>query len=113
MPDRPQYPRGLMHADIRRIRPTDVAFGTWGRWIIDNPDLRYVVDCRSIDVPNTIHAFVRRLPYGTVAVSLRPYGAQMIQAAERAARKRGVRILWVPIGRAIRDAGETAEEARP
>lgn len=106
--------RGLIVRDrIRRIRPTDVVSGEWGWWKMDNPDLLFVVDCRSIDVPNTIEAFIRNLPLGTVAVSLRPYGAEMIQRAEHAARKRGVRILWLPIGRAIRTAGETADEARP
>lgn len=98
---------GLIRPDrIRRIRPTDVVTGAWAKWKVDNPDLLYVVDCRSIDIPNTIASYVRNLPYGTIAVSLRPYGAQMIHAAERAARKRGVRILWIPAGRAVQTEGE-------
>jgi len=91
---------------LRRIRPLDVLTGSWAKWKLDDPDLLFVVDCRSFDIPNTMQHYVRNLPLGTIAVSLRPYGARMIQAAERAARKRGVRILWIPAGRAVQHPDE-------
>jgi orotidine-5'-phosphate decarboxylase len=84
---------------LRRIRPTHVIDGA-----LDGLDGQpWVCDCRSWDIPSTIAALVRNAPAGLVAISLRPYGARMIAAAERAARRRGVRIIWLPIGRAIRD----------
>jgi orotidine-5'-phosphate decarboxylase len=86
-----------------RIRPTHVLDGA-----LDRLDGRpWVCDCRSWDIPNTIAAMVSNAPAGMVAISLRPYGAGMIAAAERAARRRGVRIIWVPIGRDIRGGNDT------
>jgi len=83
---------------MRRIRLTHV-LDDRALDIIDGRP--YVCDCRSWDVPSTIAALVRNAPAGLVAISLRPYGAQMIAAAERAARRRNARIIWLPAGRAI------------
>ena len=56
----------------------------------------FVGDCRSFDVPNTIVAMIRNAAPNCVAITLRPYGgAEMIASAERAARQRGMRVLWV------------------
>jgi len=85
---------------LKRIRPPHVIDGaldlTGGR--------PYVLDCRNYDIPNTIAAMIRNAPEGLVALSLRPYGAGMIAAAERAARRRKVRIIWLPMGTAVRGA---------
>ena len=63
----------------------------------------FVADARTFDIPETIAAMIRNAAPNCVAVTLRPYGGdRMTQAAESAARRRGVRILWVPAGRAIR-----------
>lgn len=63
-------------------------------------DKPWVCDCRTFDIPNTIASLIRYLPPSAVAVSLRPEGgATMIAAAEREARRRGMRVLWVPIGK--------------
>lgn len=63
-------------------------------------DAKWVCDCRTFDIPNTIASLIRYLPTNAVAVSLRPEGgAAMIVTAERAARRRGMRILWVPVRR--------------
>lgn len=84
---------------LRRIRPPHVLAGA-----LDTLDgTPWVCDCRTQDIPTTIAAMIRNAPAGMVAISLRPYGGGMIRAAERAARKRGVRILWLPAGRAVRD----------
>lgn len=67
------------------------------------PEVPYVADCRSFDVPNTICAMIRGLPVNCVAVTLRPYGgAEMISRAEATARRRGIRILWVRIRAALK-----------
>ena len=83
---------------MRRIRPPDVLKGALDR--LDGSP--WVCDCRSIDIPNTIRALLRNAPAGLVAISLRPYGAEMIAAAARAARKHSIRIIWPPAGRAMR-----------
>ena len=57
----------------------------------------WVADCRSFDTPVPIAAMIRNAAPGLVAVvvTLGPHGAPaMVKAAEHAARKRGVRILW-------------------
>jgi hypothetical protein len=55
----------------------------------------WVGDCRSFDIPNTIAAMINNAAPGLIAVTLSPRGgAAMIKAAEHAARKRGIRILW-------------------
>ena len=57
----------------------------------------FVLDTRAHDVPNTIQGMVRALPDGCVALSLRLRGGlKMIQAAENEARRKNVRILWLP-----------------
>lgn len=89
-------------AIMRRIRPPDVL-----NRALDTLDGRpWVCDCRSIDIGDTIAAMIRNAPAGLVAISLRPYGARMIAAAERAARRRGVRIIWLPAGRAVVGDGD-------
>jgi len=67
----------------------------------------YVADIRTMDIPATVAACIRNAPEGLVAISLRPYGAGMIAAAERAARRRGVRVIWLPIGAAVRGPPES------
>ena len=63
----------------------------------------YVADCRTFDVPNTIAAMVRGAPQNCVAITLRPLGGEfMIAAAEREARHRNIRLLWVPRRAALR-----------
>jgi len=58
----------------------------------------WVCDCRTFDIPNTIASLIRYLPASAVAVSLRPEGgAAMVAVAEREARRRGMRVLWVPL----------------
>jgi hypothetical protein len=55
----------------------------------------WVADCRSFDIPPTIAGFIRNVGVGCVAVSLSMFGGKiMIEAAEQAARERGVRVLW-------------------
>ena|ERR1700677_4159803 len=55
----------------------------------------WVADCRSFDIPPTIVGMIQNAAPGLVAVTLSVRGGiRMIQAAERAARKRGVRIIW-------------------
>ena len=79
-----------------RIRPQHVLDGA-----LDNINGPWVCDCRSIDIASTISAMIANAPPGLVAISLRPFGGAMIAAAERAARRRGVRIIWLPPGRAV------------
>ena len=56
----------------------------------------FVLDTRFHDIPNTVRSHIEALPDNCVAVSLRLQGGfDMIKVAERAARKRGVRILWL------------------
>ena len=94
---------------IRRIRPLDVLEGR-----IPDDGGPYVCDCRSIDIASTIAAAVRNAPSGLIAISLRPYGARMIAAAERAARRRGARIIWLPYGaRRHRGGGNSAMTVAP
>lgn len=67
------------------------------------PDGPFVADVRTFDIPETIAACIRNAATNCVAVTLRPYGgARMIASAERTARKRGIRILWVPTRSALR-----------
>ena len=55
----------------------------------------FVFKQRSFDIPITIHKMIMALPSNCVAVSVNLNGgpAMMIQA-ERAARKKGIRLLW-------------------
>jgi len=56
----------------------------------------FVLDTRSHDIPNTIRGFVRALPSNCIALSLRIQGGPaMIRVAEREARRRGIRVLWL------------------
>ncbi len=60
----------------------------------------FVADLNTFDVPNTICAAIANVPLNCVAVTLKPYGgAKMIQLAEHAARRKGIRIIWRSIGR--------------
>jgi len=86
---------------IRRIRPTDIL-----RWPVHpfwSDGQPYVWDCRIIDIASTLAAAIRNAPPGLVAVSVRPeIGHHAIALVERAARRRGARVIWLPIGRALR-----------
>jgi orotidine-5'-phosphate decarboxylase len=56
----------------------------------------FVLDTRSHDIPQTIVGMIRALPENCVALSLRVLGGPaMVRRAESAARRRGIRILWV------------------
>ena len=55
----------------------------------------WIADWRSYDVPETVAAGIRNAAPGLVAVTLSMLGGRkMIEAAELAARERGIRILW-------------------
>lgn len=82
---------------IRRIRPYHILDGSLDT-LNGEP---YILDCRNIDIAWTIMMMVRNAPPGMVAVSLRPEGGNMIRAAEREARHRGARIIWLPPGPAV------------
>ena len=56
----------------------------------------FVLDTRSHDIPRTIVGMIRALPEKCVALSLRIQGGPtMIGRAESAARRKGIRILWL------------------
>ncbi len=56
----------------------------------------FVLDTRTHDIPKTIVGMIRALPTKCVALSLRVQGGPaMIIHAESAARRRGIRILWL------------------
>lgn len=56
----------------------------------------FVLDTRSHDIPRTIVGMIRALPENCVALSLRVLGGPaMVRRAESAARRKGIRILWV------------------
>jgi len=68
--------------------------------LLEGPHLRmkepFVLDTRSHDIPKTIVGMIRALSLNCVALSLRVMGGPaMIKRAEGAARRKGVRILWV------------------
>lgn len=55
----------------------------------------WIADCRTYDIPETIAAGIRNAGPGIVAITLsRRGGMKMYEAAEAAARARGIRILW-------------------
>lgn len=59
----------------------------------------YVADCRSYDINETICAMIRNAAPGLVAVTLSPKGGpRYVKMVERAARKRGIRVLWWTYG---------------
>lgn len=72
---------------IRRVRN--------GRFDIPTDGSPWIADVRTYDISTTIANMIRMAAPGCVAVTLRPVGQEMIIAAERAARRRGIRILWV------------------
>lgn len=56
----------------------------------------FVLDTRSHDIPKTIVGMIRALPESCIALSLRVQGGPaMISHAESAARRKGIRILWL------------------
>lgn len=55
----------------------------------------FVGDARTYDIPETIGAMIRNAAPNCVAVTLRPIGSTMIATAEREARRKGIRIIWV------------------
>lgn len=66
-------------------------FTMTGQW----PAESFVLKHRSFDIPATIHRFILALPANCVAVGLGDFGGHaMRRQAERAARRRGIRILW-------------------
>jgi len=68
----------------------------WVKGLHLRMEVPFVLDTRSHDIPKTIVGMIRALPSNCVALSLRVMGGpSMIKRAEGAARRRGVRILWV------------------
>lgn len=56
----------------------------------------FVLDTRSHDIPRTIVGMIRVLPPNCIALSLRVQGGPaMVKCAESAARRKGIRILWL------------------
>ena len=83
---------------IRRIRPPHILSGELDK-LTGEP---YILDCRNCDIEWTIRMMIRNAPPGMVAVSLRPeIGGFAMPGAEREARRRGARIIWLPVGRSI------------
>lgn len=76
---------------IRRVR---------NGWPAPTDGKPWVLDVRTFDIAETIVKMIRHAPAGLVAVSLRNGGGrQMLYAAEREARRRGVRIIWVSLSK--------------
>lgn len=71
---------------FRRVKP----------WTMIPTDGRpWVADLRTFDIPETIAACIRNAAPGCVAISLSRLGGwTMVNAAEAAARERGIRVLW-------------------
>lgn len=73
--------------------------------------LPYVLDVRTFDIPETIAKMITNAPPGLVAVSLRNGGGrQMLHVAERAARKRNARIIWVALTKSYHENALNAWE---
>jgi orotidine-5'-phosphate decarboxylase len=71
---------------VRRIKP-------WAGLPTDGKP--WVADVRSFDIPETVGACIRNAAAGCVAISLsRLGGREMVEAAEAAAKERGIRVLW-------------------
>jgi hypothetical protein len=94
---------------MKRIKSREIISGALD--IYDGKS--YICDCRNVDIPNTIRWMIRNAPEGMVAISLRPYDAEMIKLAEREARRRNARIIWVPIGNAIKEQAAAALASSP
>lgn len=76
-----------------------------------NPDdgQPWVLDVRTFDVPETIEGMIHNAAPGLVAVSLRDGGGRrMREAAIRAADKRGIRIIWLPLTKGYLEDGSKA-----
>lgn len=59
------------------------------------PSEPFVYKYRSFDIPVTVAKMISALPANCIAVGLNLRGGhEMVRRAERAARKRGIRILW-------------------
>lgn len=85
---------------MKRLRPHHILEGAIDRLAPGEP---YIADCRNIDIASSVAALVRNAHPGLVAISLRPEaGGETIAAAEREARRRGARIIWLPMGKAVR-----------
>ena len=75
----------------------------------------YVIDCRTFDIDQTVIGMIQNAPPGLVAVTLSPRGGcGYVKTVERAARKRGIRILWWTFGATKDDpwGHKLADEAR-
>lgn len=56
----------------------------------------WVADVRTFDIPETIAGMIRNAAPGLVAVTLGTGGGiEMMVAADRAARRRNVRVIWL------------------
>ena len=76
---------------IQRVRTDE-----WIRGVHLTVNKPFVLDTRSHDIPRTIVGMIRALPKNCVALSLRVQGGPaMIGRSESAARRRGIRILWL------------------
>ena len=75
---------------IKRVKWAELLRG------VPYPKEPFIMDNRSWDVPNTIAGYVRALPKNCIAVSLRWRGGSlMAKRAEREARRKNIRILWL------------------
>lgn len=77
---------------LPRVRTDDWAKGKHLRM-----EGSFVLDTRSHDIPRTIVGMIRALPTNCVALSLRVLGGPtMVKCVESAARRKGIRVLWLP-----------------
>ena len=63
-------------------------------------DRPFVADFRTVDIPNTMVNAISNVPPNCVAITWRIthlYGPSCVAVCERAARRKGIRLLWVRI----------------
>ena len=68
-------------------------------WLINGPMPKnepFVASARLLDISNTLTAAIMNVPSNCLAIAVRPYiGSRAIADVERAARHKGLRILWM------------------
>lgn len=55
----------------------------------------FFLDTRAVDIPKTIDGLINALPDNCVGLSLRYSAVSHLHRAERTARRRGMRIIWL------------------